>query len=263
MRAPSARCTETKSLSRSSSSFDPARRTPTSAARSAVRLLLQATTSMSKASPTRATRAPIFPSPSRPSRRPARSAPTVLCHGPPLRSAVLSSTSPRASPSSSAQVSSTGGVDELAVPHTVTPWARAAAWSITEFRIPEATSSRSRGSRSNTSAGKAIRSRSVTTMSKSATAATSSSTEAGCSRNGTTSTRSATGAQSAIVVATPWKSSSTAQRSVMPRTLPDRPGTAGSGSRAPWRGRAGTPPEAVRRPGVRGSAAGRRRRRCG
>ncbi|CAM5333354.1 hypothetical protein SMICM304S_02141 [Streptomyces microflavus] len=65
----------------------------------------------------------------------------------------------RARPSSRAQVSSTGGVEELAVPQTVTPCRSAAAKSITELRMPEAIRSRSRGRRANTSAGNGTRSR--------------------------------------------------------------------------------------------------------
>ncbi len=196
--------------------MDAASSTPTSLARSSLRLRLQATTSMPKASPICATRPPIFPSPSSPSRRPCRSAPTVLCQGPPSRRALLSSTMPRASPSSRAHVSSTGGAEELAVPHTVTPCACAAAWSMTVFRIPEATRSRSRGSRAKSDPGNGTRSRSVTTMSNSASASASASSSAKCSAKDTTSTRSASADQSATVVATCWKSSSTAQRNRMP-----------------------------------------------
>lgn len=101
-------------------------------------------------------------------------------------------------------MSSTGGVDELAVPHTVTPCSAAAAKSITELRMPEATRSLSRGSRANSSAGNGTRSRSVTTMSKPASASASSSPVAKCRVNPVTSTRSWTELQSATVVAMSW-----------------------------------------------------------
>ena len=58
------------------------RAAPTSAARSAVRLGLQATTRMPKAAPTRATRAPRLPSPSTPSVLPSSPTPSATCQRP-------------------------------------------------------------------------------------------------------------------------------------------------------------------------------------
>lgn len=135
--------------------------------------------------------------------------------GPPVRRAVFSATRLRARPRMRAQVSSTGGVEWLSVPQTVTPWARAAARSIAELRMPEATSRRRRGRRAKREAGKGTRSRRVTTMSKSASAAASSSSVPKWSGKEVSSTRSRTGDQSAAVVATPWWSFSRAQRSGM------------------------------------------------
>src|SRR4051812_43657857 len=83
---------------------------------------------------------------------------------------------------------------------------------MTEFRMPEAISSLSLGSFSSSDRGNGTRSRSVTTMSKSANAFASSSESVKCRSKVVTSTRSAIGDQSAAVVATRWKSSRTAQR---------------------------------------------------
>ncbi len=81
----------------------------------------------------------------------------------------------------SAHVSSTGGEEKLPVPQTVTPWALAASRSMEALRMPEVISSRSLGSRANTSAGNGVRSLMITTISSSAIAATRSSIEAMCS----------------------------------------------------------------------------------
>lgn len=204
LRSPSFRWRVTTSLSESSASRPGARRAPCSAARSSVRLGLQAATSMPKAAPIRATWEPIRPRPTTPRWRPCRSAPRVDCQGPPVRRAVFSATRLRARPRMRAQVSSTGGAEELAVPQTVTPWARAAARSIAALRMPEATSRRRRGRRAKREAGKGTRSRRVTMMSKSAKAATSSSSVPKWVGKAVSSTRSRTGDQSAAVVATPW-----------------------------------------------------------
>ncbi len=105
--------------------MEAARPTPTSSVRSFVRFWLQATTSMPKASPTCATRAPIFRAPAdRASARADRPRGSTA-RSPPVRRASASGTIPRARPSSRAQVSSTGGVEELAVPQTSTPCRRA------------------------------------------------------------------------------------------------------------------------------------------
>lgn len=157
---------------------------------------------MPKARPTRATWVPIRPSPSNPRRRPCRSVPTVLCHGPPSRSAVFSGTTWRASPRISAQVSSVVGSGAPPVPHTVTPWWAAASRSTDALRIPVVTSSFSRGSRANSDAGKGVRSRMMTTISQSPIASATASSPAMCSWNGTTSTASSTPDQSAADSAT-------------------------------------------------------------
>ena len=228
VRSPSARWIETTSLVASSSARLGASVTPSSSVRSRVRCRLQATTSMSKAEPIRATRPPIRPSPSSPSRRPASSMPTVLCQRPPAWNAAFSAARLRARPRIRAQVSSVGGTGELAVPQTSTPWAAAAGRSMAELRIPVVTTSRSRGRRANTGAGSGVRSRITTTMSTSASAATSSAGSAWCSVNAVTSTRSVTGDQSAMDSATPWWSSSTAQHS---RVVTRRPCRIGQRSR--------------------------------
>ena len=81
----------------------------------------------------------MLPSPSRPSVRPRRSLPTVLCHGPFARNDADSRATCLARPRINAQVSSAGGSRPLAVPHTVTPYSRAASRSIAAFRIPPVT----------------------------------------------------------------------------------------------------------------------------
>ncbi len=91
----------------------------------------------------------MLPSPSRPSVRPRRSLPTVLCHGPFARNDADSGATCLARPRISAQVSSAGGSRPLAVPHTVTPCSRAASRSMAAFRIPPVTSSFSFGRRAN------------------------------------------------------------------------------------------------------------------
>jgi hypothetical protein len=63
-----------------------------------------------------------------------------------------------------AHVNSAGGSDRLAVPHTTTPCACAAAKSMEAFRIPVVTSSFRCRSRSNTDAGNGVRSRMMTTI---------------------------------------------------------------------------------------------------
>ncbi|GAA3435857.1 hypothetical protein GCM10018954_054640 [Kutzneria kofuensis] len=200
VRSLNARWIETMSLPANNSSLDSANRAPTASVRSAVRFWLHASTSMPNARAIVATRVPILPSPSSPSVAPTRSVPMVLCHGPPERNATFSGTTCRHSPRINAQVSSTGGSDRLAVPHTVTPSTAAALRSMAALRIPDVMSSFSRGSRASSEAGNGVRSRMITTTSKSASAAATSSSEDMCSRKTVRSTR----LQSALARAASW-----------------------------------------------------------
>ena len=161
------------------------RRTPT-AARSSVRCGLHATTSIPKARPTSATRLPILPRPTRPSVAPARSVPTVGCHGRRARTD-RSSTTCRARPRISAQVSSPGR-RQLAVPQTVMPSSAPAARSIEALRMPVVTNRRRPGSRASRAAGNAVRSRMATTISAPARADTTASSSASGSRTVSTDT---------------------------------------------------------------------------
>ena len=179
------------------------RSTPTSAARSSVRLLLQASTRIPNASPTRATWAPIRPSPTTPRVCPARSRPTVDCQ-PPAAIAVASGTRCRASPRTSAQVSSPGAEARLSVPQTVIPRSRQASTSMLALRRPVVTTSRSAGSAATTRPGSGVRSRISTTASYGVRRSTSAASSATWSVKTSTSARARTGDQSAIDRATPW-----------------------------------------------------------
>ncbi len=123
--------------------------TPTERASSGSRCRLQAATSIPNACPTAATGLPIPPSPTMPSRRPFRSAPTVSCH-PPSRSRRSSAGTWRTAARISAHVISTVAALSWTppVPDTVIPARCAAATSIAAFAGPVVTSRRRFGSRS-------------------------------------------------------------------------------------------------------------------
>ncbi len=116
VRSPRTRWIETKSERASSSSLGVSV-APTSAARSAVRFWLHASTSISKARPTFATREPSVPSPSTPSVLPFRPSPTVVCQRP-SRVARSSAGMRRASARISPHASSAVGYGSPAVPQT-------------------------------------------------------------------------------------------------------------------------------------------------
>ena len=145
VRSDSTRCSETTSERRNSASLSTAV-APCSAARSEVRLGLQASTSMPKADPIRAIRAPVCPSPTSPRVRPSSSEPTVGCH-PPSRIDPTRPGRSRTVAKISAQASSTTGEPPPVVPDTTTPRSAHVARSIAALRAPVVTSSRSAGSR--------------------------------------------------------------------------------------------------------------------
>jgi nucleotide-binding universal stress UspA family protein len=99
---------------------------------------------------------------------------------------------------------SAGGWPALPVPHTVIPRDRAAPTSTAAFRIPVVTSSRSRGRRTKSDAGNAVRSRMITTISQSPISPTTSSSLMRCRWSARTCTCAATDDQSAIVRAACW-----------------------------------------------------------
>ncbi len=158
---------------------------------------------MSKALATLATRVPILPRPITPKVAPARSRPTVDCHGPESRIAADSWCTPRSSPSTSAQVSSAAGAEREAVPQTVMPRPRQAARSMEALREPLVTISRSSGSRARIDSVSGVRSRITTTICASLRVRTTSSGSARWRRTGTTSTPCSTD-QSAYWSATSW-----------------------------------------------------------
>ncbi len=90
------------------------------------------------------------------------------------------------------------------VPQTTTPRACAAATSMAALRAPVVTSSFRSGRRARSEAGKAVRSRIASTISKPASASAASSSEAKGWVKGTGSTRPARRDQSPKRVATPW-----------------------------------------------------------
>ena len=199
VRSESTRWMLTTSAVAKSSSLS-TRRAPCSAARSSVRLALQATTSMPKACPTRATRVPMLPRPRSPSVRPSRSAPTAVCQ-PPARTEATSPGRRRATARMSAQVSSAVLLTIPHVPETTMPSSLAAPTSMAALRSPVVTSSRRSGSRSSTALGNAVRSRMATTTSQPRSRSTRSSTSATWSVNETTSRAAG---HSTIDVATSW-----------------------------------------------------------
>ena len=142
------------------------RLTPTSAARSSVRFWLQAITSIPNARPTLATALPSFPRPSTPSVLPPRSPFNVVCHRPAFIPRSWAGIW-QARPSRMAHANSAVGWPAAPVPQTVTPCAFAASISKDRFRMPVVTSNFSFGRRFRRSAGKGVRSRMPTTISKS------------------------------------------------------------------------------------------------
>ena len=102
---------------------------------------------------TAATRVPILPSPTSASVAPARSRPTVDCHGPPLAKGGRLRDEVPGQPEDQrpGQLDRRGRA--LAVPQTVIPRSRQAARSIEALRIPQVTTSRRRGQPVEQSAG--------------------------------------------------------------------------------------------------------------
>ncbi len=151
------------------------------------------------------------------------SGPSVTCHGSPALRRPHSKPIRRVSSRIRPKVMPVVGLPKLEVLQTVMPRSAAAAMSIERLRAPVVIRSFSLGSASRVLRRNGVRSRIMTTMSKSASARCTASAGAMCSLNTVTSTSAAILDQSASFNATFWKSSSTAQRYRIRKVLPSPP----------------------------------------